>query len=92
MTEIFKHRVSRCPGCHQTLNATGDPQGRGAPRPGDLSVCSGCGTILRFDRTLRLVAMTPVEIEMLPPKTAAELIDMQKLWKERNRVSSKVPS
>jgi hypothetical protein len=36
--------------------------------------------------------MTPVEIEMLPPKTAAELIDMQKLWKERNRVSSKVPS
>lgn len=91
MTEVYKHTRSRCPGCRQTLNATGDPHGRGAPRPGDLSVCSGCGTILRFDHRLHLIAMTPRELERLPSGTAAELQDMQTLWQDRNRKRFQVP-
>lgn len=91
-TKVFKHRVSKCPGCRQTLNATGDPKGRGAPRPGDVSVCAGCGTILQFDSRLRLTAMTPQQIEQLPPRSAAELIEMKELWRERKAPIPKVLS
>lgn len=91
-TTVFKHRVSSCPGCQQTLNATGDPKGRGAPRPRDVSVCAGCGTILQFDSKLRLTAMTPLQLEQLPPRSAAELQEMKDLWRERRAATPKVLS
>jgi hypothetical protein len=70
----FRHVASHCPRCRQILNGTVDPQGRGAPRPGDLTVCAGCGTILRFGPKLALTGVTPDQVEALPPETAKELL------------------
>jgi hypothetical protein len=70
----FRHVASRCPRCRQILNGTVDPQARGAPRPGDLTVCAGCGTILRFGPKLALTGVTPEQLEQLPVETARELL------------------
>lgn len=87
---IYTHRASVCPGCGQTLNATVDPKERGMPRPGDVSLCVGCGTIVQFDRWLYLSVMTPEQIEQLPPKTAEELLEQQDRWRVRNKARAAV--
>jgi hypothetical protein len=46
-------------------------------------VCNGCGTILQFDRQLNLSAMTPAQIERLPPNSVEELRQEQERWRER---------
>lgn len=74
----FRHTASRCPCCRQVLNGTVDPHGRGAPRAGDLTVCVGCGTVLRFGPTLALTAVTAEQIEQLPPETAKELLEAKR--------------
>lgn len=74
----FRHTASRCPRCRQILNGTIDHQGRGAPRAGDLTVCVGCGTVLRFGPNLALTAVTAEQIEQLPPQTAKELLDAKR--------------
>lgn len=86
----FTHRRSTCPGCGQALNASVDPKERGGPRPNDVSMCVGCGTILQFDQQLRLKAMTPEQIERLPPKTAEELLEQQERWRVRNKARTAV--
>lgn len=82
----FRHVASRCPRCKQILNGSVDPQGRGAPRPGDITVCSGCGNILKFGPKLALTALTVDQVEALPPETARELLEAKRrfqLAKER---------
>lgn len=76
----YRHRVSICPRCGHMLNATSDPKDRGAPRPGDFSLCIECGEILRFDRQLRLKPVTPEMIEQLPKSTALELLEQKDRW------------
>jgi len=50
--------VSRCPHCGYTISAAAwRDNGRG-PADGDLTICQGCARVLRFDRRLRLTAMT----------------------------------
>jgi hypothetical protein len=80
MSRGYRHRVSICPGCGHRLNASSDPKDRGMPRPGDLSLCIDCGTILRFDWQLRLKVVTPEEIEKLPKRTALELLEQKDRW------------
>jgi RNase P subunit RPR2 len=86
----YTHRATVCPGCRQTINATSDPKGRGAPRSGDVTICVGCGTILRFDAQLRLSAMTPEQLEQLPANTAEELREQQERWRARRGSRSTV--
>lgn len=74
----FRHTASRCPGCRQILNGSVDHQGRGAPRPGDLTICASCGEILRFGHTLSLHQVTAEEIRRLSPETAKELLDAKR--------------
>lgn len=89
------HRPSRCPGCNHVLNATSDPKGRGAPRPGDLTICIDCGTVLRFDAFYRLSALTPEDIEKLPKATAIELLEQKERWLafqgQKTRIGVTVP-
>lgn len=75
------HRPSRCGGCRTILNATSDPRGRGAPHPGDLTICIRCGTVHRFDPELRLKVATKEEIEQLPQSTLEELAEQQARFK-----------
>lgn len=51
------------------------------PRPGDLTICANCGTILRFDRLLRLEVPTLEELERLPQGTLGELKEQQERWR-----------
>jgi hypothetical protein len=51
-----------CPNCGKELDAaTGiDPNAR--PKPGDFSVCLGCGHLMAFGNDLRLRPLTAVEV------------------------------
>ncbi len=61
------------------------------PRPGDLSICQSCGTVLVFDQKLRLRAITPAQLEQLPKRTQVELLEAQDAWRARQpRSESKV--
>lgn len=90
MNPIYSHRPTVCPGCRQQLNATSDPKGRGAPRPRDVTMCVGCGTLLQFDDRLRLSVMTPELLEQLPQQTLEELREQQERWRARRGSQSKV--
>lgn len=80
----YRHKSSLCPGCRQLINATTDPKQRGAPRAGvDLTICVGCGTLLKFGPGLELLAVTPEDLERLPKSTVEELREQQERWKER---------
>ena len=54
-----------CPHCHHRLTGTsalvsedGEPI---TPEPGDVSICSGCASLLVFDESLRLRPATEAE-------------------------------
>jgi hypothetical protein len=90
----FQHRESICPGCRLRINTTSDPKDRGMPHPGDLTICLGCGTILRFDRKLRLGEVSMADLERLPQATLAELKEQQDRWrvfKGKSRIISLPP-
>jgi hypothetical protein len=61
---------SRCPFCDYKLDAA---SGGGTPSPGDISVCIGCASPLRFADDLTVRVMTPAEFARLHPQNQAEL-------------------
>lgn len=75
----FQHiRRQACPHCGYASDSLGT-LGPTTPRPrrGDMSVCIGCGELLRFDRKLRLVRMPATAIAALPEDDAQELAKVQ---------------
>ena len=38
----------RCPSCHASLDAARAPDGRRKPKPGDVTVCGYCQSVLQF--------------------------------------------
>lgn len=54
--------LSRCPTCAYQLDAALCPDDKYyRPQAGDLSVCLGCGAILRFDQNLKLAAVESLD-------------------------------
>lgn len=63
-----------CPVCFHRLDAATDARFEGArPKPGDLSICISCTTVLKFDDALRHVLLTNEELASLDPEMRAEL-------------------
>ena len=58
---------SPCPSCKANLDAATKFAGpAGGPKPGDLSVCFYCGSMLEFDASLRLKFIDTVTWDSLP--------------------------
>lgn len=53
--KTFRLEVQLCPKCGYTLDAATKVEGtKGAPEPGDLTVCLGCASVLQFGPELKL--------------------------------------
>jgi hypothetical protein len=71
--EIYRVPNSECPHCRHRLNACSTLDTPRAPRPGDLSVCIGCGEVVQFGARLEL-QRAPVRVLIrLKPRERAEL-------------------
>jgi hypothetical protein len=69
----------KCPHCGYLVTAASAMRGpTPMPKPGDLSVCFGCGEALQFDRRLRLAKITAAELAALGRREAAEFHRVQR--------------
>jgi len=48
MPESVEIKKTTCPSCNNIHEMATGVTGKGAPAPGDYSVCLGCGVVLRF--------------------------------------------
>ena len=61
-SDVVKVPPSRCLACGLELNAVGHPGGSRGPRPGDLTICGRCGTIMKLSEDLRSEGLSDAEI------------------------------
>jgi hypothetical protein len=62
MVTTRKMPDAKCPVCGHAFSAASNAlDNERGPRPGDWSICIGCGTVLAFDATLRPRALTKAE-------------------------------
>lgn len=73
---FYTSRVPRtlCPVCARPLDAATSVDKVAVPTPEEgencsITVCIGCGAVLKFGGELRLIRMTKREIEALPDET-----------------------
>jgi hypothetical protein len=71
--ETFHVPEATCPGCARKADGAASLAGKGAPSPGDLTVCIGCGIILVYATAMTLRRATHEELEALAPETAEDL-------------------
>jgi hypothetical protein len=57
----FTMILGKCPSCGKEFDAASNAEGEGRPRPGDWTMCFGCGELLAFDETLTPRALTEAE-------------------------------
>jgi hypothetical protein len=69
----FRFKLTRCPHCGHRLNACSTLGEDRPPNPGDLSVCMGCGQVVRFGPKLKLQRVPASVIAALLPDERAEL-------------------
>jgi hypothetical protein len=64
MTDLISHRkaASPCPFCGKVMDCASNIEGKGAPEPGDVSLCIYCGGVMIFDR--ELVGRKPTDPEL----------------------------
>ena len=72
-----------CPACGYLIDAASALAGRGAPRPGDVSMCLSCGEVLMFDDALRSVVPPPWWLGGMPPRVRLTVTQMQTLIRAR---------
>jgi hypothetical protein len=65
--------ASTCPQCNYEMDGATCSTGNHAPRPGDVSVCIQCASILEFDPDLSLRAAGPKLLASLDPDARAHL-------------------
>lgn len=56
-----------CPACFKHMDAASHPEKEVSPKPGDLTMCLHCQTVLQFDRKLRVTIASKQAIESTPP-------------------------
>jgi hypothetical protein len=54
----------RCPACHAKIAAATHATEKISPKPGDLSICLYCKTVLVFDEAVQPRRATAAEIQM----------------------------
>jgi len=69
--------VSRCPFCGYRSEAASAP-GDASPEPGHIAVCISCASVLMFDDSLQLRAMTQTEFADLHPDNRKEILLIQR--------------
>ena len=78
MTDVLP--TSFCPWCgYQVDAATCATDQNAKPRPGDLSMCLKCLSVLRFDADLRLEMLPEAEFRALPEEMRSYLHRMRRL-------------
>jgi hypothetical protein len=68
-----------CPVCSKLLDGATNINDDGAPKPGDVSVCVDCMSILTFTPDLKLRLMTQGEVQALPEPNKAAVIKATRL-------------
>ena len=63
------HAASHCPLCFKKLDTATSVKEGWTPESGDLSVCIGCGEVLRYAEGLALKVATDSELEALDMET-----------------------
>jgi len=94
--EWRKSRVppSSCPYCKEVMDGASTMMG-GVPKPGDISVCIHCASLLQFDQDIRLVIVTHDEWEAIKAEDPvfAKLTELHqrsvKMFGSRNRPSKR---
>jgi hypothetical protein len=74
VTATVQTPATRCPGCGLVLNAATNLEGANLPVPGDLSVCLGCGGMMRFTDELRVVPLEEEDFEALEVEVRRDLV------------------
>lgn len=76
-----------CPSCGMFINAAtacDAEKGYCRPKPGDVSVCGGCGCMLQFTDLMITVEITPAMFEDLPDEAKEILTAVSSFVKEHN--------
>ena len=81
---ITHHRLpsSACPGCGTKVDCSthfGDRR----PEPGDVSICFYCASLLQFNNSLHLEAISEEELSRLPQPLQRKLIVGQHFVRQR---------
>lgn len=72
--KLAAEEASKCPVCDKLLNGATPADGVQAfPKPGDVSVCAGCLTALKFGTDLKLVKLSDEELAGEYASLAGEL-------------------
>ncbi|HEY9642141.1 MAG TPA: hypothetical protein V6C57_16765 [Coleofasciculaceae cyanobacterium] len=78
---MFRQPGDSCPWCDRFLNAvTSISEDATAPKPGDVSVCFGCGGLLEFNKSLKVEKIKPetiADLQRNDPQALAELLAAQ---------------
>jgi hypothetical protein len=65
-----------CPFCKTKLNASTPTTGADTqPSPDDYSICYMCAGLLKYDQSLKLIALPSPEFDALPDQTKHALIE-----------------
>lgn len=62
-----------CPVCGAEFTAVTGVTGAKIPKPGDLTICKNCTVFLKFDKNLKTVQLTGLELMLLPPENVKDL-------------------
>lgn len=61
--QLFNTRKQQCPVCKTLLNAASNPIGDYNPKPGDLSICIKCKTVLKFGEAMEFILASQEEVD-----------------------------
>ena len=69
--KTFRMQMQLCPNCGYELDAATKVEGsKGAPEPGDVTVCMGCAALLQWDSEKKL---TPARLDEMPAEMRGTL-------------------
>jgi hypothetical protein len=77
-----RHGPSPCPICAKALDVATGRADTVTPKPGDFTLCDGCGSVLRFAEDMQLRATTQADLAEMPE----ELQGMRQRWLKSRRV------
>jgi hypothetical protein len=71
----------KCPHCGHRLDSASHMTERVKPRPGDLTICMACASVLRFDGALTVRQVSDEQLRRIrkqEPETGAEVMKLQR--------------
>jgi hypothetical protein len=75
---MVKVPESRCPSCGKLLDAATSITDPGAsPSPDDMTICVGCGAILKFDKDLHLQELLQKDYDAIDTEDLLMITKMQ---------------